>query len=113
MFYMQSCFDLREGIGADAFSEALADFDQHLRNLGLVVRTDPLGQRVRHPVMDTDEVRDQTWCFLMTFRDRGQCDRAVAHFQSGDATTDRLHGAVHGKIENHVFYCWEDDSGNE
>jgi hypothetical protein len=52
--------------------------------------------------MDTDGEREHEYFFILSFRDRIQCDRAVEHFASGDEPTDTRHEAVYRKITDGV-----------
>ena len=108
MFHMLSAFSLKDGETLAGFQAAVDALDAHLRERDLVVETGPIGERVRHPVMDTDENNHQYY-FLMSFRDRAQCDRAVALFYEREAPTDDLHLAVWKRVLDPVFTCWQDD----
>ena len=58
--------------------------------------------------MDTDSERDHQFFFIMSFRDREQCDRAVAHIYSKEEPAESIHNAVFTMIKDQVFICWED-----
>jgi len=108
MFHMLSCFDLVNGIGIGEFQNSNSIFLKHMRDLGLVQSTGPIGRRSRHPIMDTDKERDQEYFYLMSFVDEDQCDLAVKYIQSRDELGDSVHVSLSSKIENHIFICWED-----
>ena len=108
MFHMLSCFNLKPGATVDEFRQSVAEFNLHLEKLDLVQSTGPLGRRQTDTIMDTDGERDQEYFFIMTFRDRAQCDRAVEHIYSLTEPDDAVHKAVYAMIEDQIFICWED-----
>lgn len=108
MFHMLSCFDLKSGVTIDEFRESLDELTKHLKDIELIHSTGPVGRRQRHPIMDTDSERDHEFFFIMSFSDRDQCDRAVDYFLPGEAPVDSIHRAVHAKVKDPVFICWED-----
>ena len=123
MFHMLSCFNLRPDRTVDEFRRSVAGFTAHLKKIDLVEsagplgrrQTDtitesagPLGRRQTDTIMDTDTERDHEYFFIMTFRDRAQCDGAVEHIYSLTEPEDSVHKAVYAMIENPVFICWED-----
>lgn len=108
MFRMLTCFNLKPTETIDGFCAALDRFSSHLRDIDLVQETGPVGKRQRHEIMDTDEERDHEYFFLMAFRDRAQCDRAVGHMYSGQRPGDTIHKDVYSRIKDPVFICWED-----
>ncbi len=108
MLHLHSSFNLADGVSLDDYREALREFTRQLQSLGLLVDTGPVLERCRHPVMDTDDERDQQYFFAMTFADREQCDAAVRHIQSADPGTDRAHRAIYQDIIRPIFSCWAD-----
>lgn len=108
MFHMLTCFDLKPGCSIKAFSQSRDDFVVHMQALDLLSISGPVGRRQRHPVMDTDAERDHEYFFVMSFRDREQCDRAVAYIEPGDEPADSIHKQMYEKITDPVFICWED-----
>ena len=77
MFHMLSCFNLQPGESIDEFGSAIADFAAHMQAEDLVDSIGPIGRRQTDTIMDTDDERNHEFFFIMTFRDRAQCDRAV------------------------------------
>jgi len=108
MFHMLSCFNLRRGEELSDFQRAIAAFSEHMLSLDLLQSTSPIGRRQTDTIMDTDTERDHEYFFTMTFRDRAQCDLAVAHIYPHEAPTDDLHSAIYAGIKDQVFICWED-----
>ena len=108
MFHMLSSFNLPEAVSEAEFQTALDRFHELLVARDLVVETAPLGRRVRHPVMDTDEDRALAYYFLMSFRDRAQCDEAVKVLYRNEPPLAEVHQAVWARVEDAVFTCWED-----
>ncbi len=108
MFHMLSCFDLKKGVSINEFSESNTVFATHMKELDLLESIGPIGQRQKHPVMDTDDERSQEYFFLMSFKDREQCDRAVDCIQSSAEPEISIHHDVSCKIDNYVFVCWAD-----
>lgn len=111
MFRMLASFKLRPGIAADDFCRALAELTAHMKGRDLLLATGPVGRRQRHPVMDTDDERDQEYFFIMSFADRAQCDRAVEYLYRHEDPVESIHRSVYGKISDPVFVCWEDLPG--
>ena len=105
---MLTCFNLEPGNTVADFSQGLAAYTLHMRDLELLESTGPVGRRQHHPVMDTDDVRDHEFFFIMSFRDRAQCDRAVEKIQSLEEPGESIHKAVYANIRDAVFICWED-----
>ncbi len=108
MFHMLSCFNLKPGITIDDFKQSLAELDNYLMNIDLVHSTGQVGRRQLHPIMDTDRERDHEYFFIVTFRDRTQCDRSVEHVNTGEELGNSIHRAVWQKVNNPIFICWED-----
>lgn len=107
MFHMLTSFKLREGVTIGEFDSALRTMSSQLEDGGYLESTGPIGRRQRHPVMDTEE-RDHDYYFIMSFRDREQCDRSVEHMYELGAHDYPAHVATYSKIADAVFVCWED-----
>ncbi len=108
MFHMLSCFNLKPEFSIDEFQRSLAEFSTQLEAVELVRHTGPIGRRQRHPIMDTDGERDHEYFFVMSFRDRAQCDRAVEHIRLCSEPSETIHKAVYSKVKDEIFICWED-----
>ena len=109
MFHMLSCINLKPGIPISDFRDAVADMTAFLKSEDLLHDTGPIGRRQRHPVMDTDAERDHEYFFVMSFSDRAQCDRAVAHVYRHEEPGHSIHQLVFDAVsEDAVFICWED-----
>jgi len=108
MFHMLSCFNLENGVSIGEFQNSNAIFLEHMKELDLVQSTGPIGRRNRHPIMDTDQERDQEYFYIMSFLDEKQCNLAVKYIQSHDPAGDSIHRNVSSKIKDFVFICWED-----
>ena len=108
MFHMLTCFNLEPSATVEEFGSKLKEFSSHMRELGLLESTGPIGRRQRHPVMDTDDERDHEYFFIMSFADREQCDRAVDKIKSVEEPDASIHKAVYANIHDPVFICWED-----
>ncbi len=108
MFHMLTCFDLKPGIGIEAFRADYLGFVEHMRSLDLVACTGPIGQRQRDTRMDTDYERDHEYFVIMSFRDRSQADAAYALLAAREESTQSGHEAIHSRIRNQVFICWQD-----
>ena len=108
MFHMLSCFNLKPDRTVDEFCRSVADFTAYLKKIDLVQSAGPVGRRQTDTIMDTDSERNHEYFFIMTFRDRAQCDRAVERIYSQTEQEGAVHKAVHAMIEDQVFICWED-----
>ena len=108
MFHMLSCFDLIDGVSIDEFRKYNADFLLHMKEQGLVDSFGAIGKRNKHPVMDTDNNRDQKFFYIMTFLDEKQCNRAVDCISSQSEPENTIHQNMIAKTKNHTFICWED-----
>jgi len=108
MFHMLSCFNLGSDTSVKDFQNAVDRFTQHLLQHQMLESTGPIGRRQRHPVMDTDDERDLEYYFIMSFRDRQQCDQAVAHIFERQEPGESIHSQVYKSITDSVFVCWED-----
>lgn len=107
-FHMVTTFDLKPDVDIEAFSPALADYTAHLRGLDLVEACGPIGRRQSDTILDTDGERPQAILAIMTFRDRGQADRAVDYIKSHSEPGQTIHHAVYSKVRNQIFICFED-----
>ena len=105
MFHMLTCFNLKAGESIQNFGDAISEFTGHMKNLDLVDSISPIGRRQTDTIMDTDTERDHKYFFIMSFRDRAQCDQAVAHIYPHEAPTDALHNAVYAGIKDQIFVC--------
>ena len=108
MFHMLTCFDLKPGVEIDEFRQSVVVYEQHLKERNLIQSMGPIGQRQRHPIMDTDDERDHQYFFSSSFQDRTQCDRAVDYILLHEEPGDSIHKAVYAKVQNRIFICWED-----
>lgn len=108
MVHMHSCFNLRHGEKAQVFQERVRQFTQQLREAGLVHSVGAIGRRLHHPILDTDDERDQEFYFVMTFESRAQCDRAVDRILGRDQPMTSMHETVFEAVCDPVFTCWED-----
>jgi len=108
VFHMLSCFNLVASTPLEDFRAAMETFTAHLKEKGLVHESGPIGRRQTDTIMDTDDERDHEYFFIMSFRDRAQCDRSVAHIYEHKEPGDSIHEAVLSKVADPVFICWED-----
>lgn len=111
MFHMLTCFNLEHDVTIDEFHRSLATFATHLASANLIHSTGPIGRRQADTIMDTDDERDHEFFFIMSFRDRAQCDRAIQHILPRAEPAATIHEAVFSKIRDQVFICWEDMEG--
>ena len=109
MFHMLSCINLKPGVSVDDFRDAVVAMTTFLQDEDLLLETGPIGRRQRHPVMDTDTERDHEYFFVMSFSDRAQCDRAVAHVYEHQEPGHSIHKVVFDAVtDDAIFICWED-----
>jgi len=108
MFHMLTAFKLAKGATIDEFTDALDVLSEHLVAEDLIVTTGPVGRRQRDTIMDTDDARNHEYFFLMSFRDRAHCDRAVEEMYGKREPTETLHHAAYRLIDDPVFTCWQD-----
>lgn len=108
MFHMLTCFSLEPPATIEEFSQSLETYSSHMKSKDLLELTGPVGRRQRHPIMDTDDERDHEYFFIMSFRDREQCDRAVETIQAAGDPESSIHKAVYADIRDPVFICWQD-----
>ena len=107
MYRMLTCFNLADGVTIAEFDALLRRFSNELVGAGLLVSTGPIGNRHRHPVMDTDADRDHEYFFEMCFHDLAQCDEAVNRFQDRDGHPDADHVTLHTMVKAPVLLCRE------
>ncbi len=108
MFHMLTCFNLKPESELKTFQTALDGFVDHMRGIGLVESTSPIGARQSDTAMDTDGERDHQFFFTMTFRDRSQVDEAVALLYKHEGPSETAHHAVYSKVKDPIFICWQD-----
>ena len=108
MFHMLTFFDLKPGKSIDEFRQSLVELTAHLSEIDLVHSAGRIGRRQHHEVMDTDDERDHEYFFSVSFRDRAQCDRAVAYVLRHEEPVESIHNAVYSRVQEPIFTCWED-----
>ena len=108
MFHMLTCFNLKPEISMGEFRQSLDDFTAHLMTVDIIHSTGPVGRRQRDTIMDTDNERDHEFFFIMSFRDRAQCDRAVEYIIPHKEPGDSIHHSMYAKVKDPIFICWED-----
>jgi hypothetical protein len=108
MFHMLTCFNLEDGVSIEEFRASLTKFIEHMSAIDLVDSMGPIGRRHHHPIMDTDTERDHEYFFVISFRDRAQCDRSVDYIAPHTEPADSIHTAVYTKVADPIFICWED-----
>jgi len=108
MFHMLTCFNLKPEFTMNVFRQAVIEFTEHMQNNNLVHSTGPIGRRQSDTIMDTDRERDHEYFFIMSFRDRSQCDRAVEYLLPHEEPGEAIHEAVYSKVKDQIFICWED-----
>lgn len=108
MLHVLTTFNLKPGVSIAEFREMLGDFEDRLLQLDLVCEFGKIGRRFRDTIMDTDDDRDHTYFFLMSFRDREQCDRAIALMRDEQVSMTRVHRSVYAMVDEPLFSCWED-----
>ena len=108
MFHMLTCFNLTPQSTLQEFKLALGEFTKQMEELNLMHSTGPIGRRMKHEIMDTDDERLHEYFFITTFRDREQCDLAVDYILPDREPGGSSHRAVYGKVMDPVFICWED-----
>ena len=108
MFHMHTSFDLVPDSSISDFRHALDTFSSLMLSKDLLDSTGPGQKRFEHPIMDTDLQHTHSYFFVMSFRDREQCDAAVKHIQKVAVDSDPVHRAVYANIVNPIFSCWVD-----
>jgi len=108
MFHMLSCFNLKPEFSVAEFRQSVAEFTSNLENIDLVQSTGPIGRRQSNTIMDTDNERDHEYFFIMSFRDRAQCDRAAEYVFSHEEPGESIHKSVYAMVADPIFICWED-----
>lgn len=108
MFHMLTCFDLKPGVGIDDFRTAYTGFVEHMKRIGLVESTGPIGERKSDTQMDTDRERDHQYFVIMSFCDRAQVDAAFARLVQHEEPEESAHASVYSQVRNQIFICWED-----
>jgi hypothetical protein len=105
---MLTCFNLKPDFTLDDFRQAIVTFTEHMKDSDLVDSTGPIGRRQSDTIMDTDNERNHEYFFIMSFRDRAQCDQAVEHLLPHEEPAESIHNAVYSKVRDQIFICWED-----
>lgn len=108
MFHMLTCFNLKPDYSIDEFRDSVANLTNHMRGVDLVHSSGPVGRRQSDTIMDTDTERHHEYFFIMSFRDREQCDNAVNYLLPHEEPGESIHKAVYSKVTDQIFICWED-----
>lgn len=107
-FHMLTCFNLSAACTIKQFSHVLDEFTLQMQQKNLLLGRQPIGQRQRHPIMDTDSERNHEYFFLMSFQNRAQCDAAVEYMMSQPGLNDEKHAAMLKCVADPIFICWQD-----
>lgn len=108
MFHMLTCFKLADENKIDAFQCALKSYANHMQEQGLLASLGPIGVRQTDTILDTDNERDHTHFFIMSFDDRAQSDAAVAYIERAREPAHTLHTSAYAHVVAPIFICWED-----
>jgi len=108
MFHMLTCFNLKPEFSMDDFRKSVADFTKHMQEIDLVHSTGAIGRRQSNTIMDTDHERNHEFFFIMSFRNREQCDRSVEYLLPHEEPGESIHKEVYSKVKDQIFICWED-----
>lgn len=92
----------------DDFRRSVMEFTKHMQTSDLVQSTGPVGRRQSDTIMDTDSERNHEYFFIMSFRDRAQCDQAVGYLLPHEEPGESIHKEVYSKVQDQIFICWED-----
>jgi hypothetical protein len=108
MFHMLTCFNLKPGMELSAVQAAVDAATAHMQELDLVVSNSPIGLRQSGTPMDTDGERNHQYFTTTTFRDRAQVDASYDYIKAHTEPGFTIHNAVHSKVQDAIFICWED-----
>jgi hypothetical protein len=108
MFHMLTCFNLKPDYTIDDFRQSVTDLTKHMQELDLVHSAGSIGRRQSDTIMDTDSERNHEYFFIMSFRDRAQCDKAVDYLLPHEEPGESIHKKVYSKVRDQIFICWED-----
>ena len=106
MVHLLSAIKLKSSVSAAAFTEAIRQLSASLEQQQLLTTTGPIGKRLPHPIMDTDEADLDTF-FIMSFEDRAQLEEAVAHMTGSEDLSADTHRQLWGQLDSYRFTCWE------
>ena len=109
MVHMLTTFNLAQGVRLQDFRARLGDFSRLMCSKDMLQETGPVARRFRHPIMDTDTDNDREFFFVMSFRDREQCEDAVKYIQQPAPEDSEIHESVYAKVTDPVFSCWDDE----
>ena len=108
MFHMLTCFNLKPEFSIADFRVSVENLTNHMRGIDLVHSTGPTGRRQSDTIMDTDSERNHEYFFIMSFRDREQCDNAVDYLLPHEEPGESIQKEVYSKVKDQIFICWED-----
>ena len=107
MVHLLSAVELKSSVSAGAFAEAIRKLSASLQEQQLLTTTGPIGKRLPHPIMDTDEADLDTF-FIMSFENRAQLEEAVAHMTGSEDLSAETHRQLWQQLDSYRFTCWED-----
>jgi hypothetical protein len=107
MVHLLSAIKLKSSVSAAAFAEAIRQLSASLEQQQLLTTTGPIGKRLPHPIMDTDEADLDTF-FIMSFEDRAQLEEAVAQMTGSADLSAETHRQLWDQLDSYRFTCWED-----
>ena len=107
MMHLLSAVKLKLSVSAAAFAKVIRKLSASLQQQQLLTTTGPIGKRLPHPIMDTNEADLDTF-FIMSFENRTQFERAVAHMTGSKDLSADTHRQLLYQLDSYRFTCWED-----
>ena len=104
MVHLLSAVKLKSSISAVAFAEAIRQLSASLQQQQLLTTTGPIGTRLPHPIMDTDEA-DLDKFFIMSFENRAQLEEAVAHMTGSEDLAADTRRQLWQQLDSYRFTC--------
>ena len=90
MVHLLSAVKLKPSVSAATFAETIRQLSASLEQQQLLSTTGPVGKRLPHPIMDTDQSDLDTF-FVMSFESRAQLEEAVTHMTSSGGLSSETH----------------------
>ena len=107
MHYLLSAVKLKPGESPETFAQTVAQLTDYLHSAELISGASAVGERYRHPIMDTDK-DDLDFFFTISFETRQQLDASVDYMTGRSGTGAQLHEQLWSQLAQYRFTCWED-----
>ena len=107
MLCMLGAVKLQPSVSRQTFEDSLSELSRYLEREGLISSSSSVGERYRHPIMDTDEA-DLDLLFTLSFETREQLEASIKLMTERVGLGTGLHENLWSQLNDYRFTCWEE-----